>query len=172
MLDALYQEQEEAPKPVNSVFWSRVSASFLEDGIHYSSAQCRTKMKSLKREYRDQKDKAGSSGAGKVAWEHFELMKGLMAPKPEGTDSITASSTGGGGLRIHANFALQASPVPEVDPELKSAKKLRCFSNPEGFQQPSNDANLRHQERLRFERDVHQEKTKYEGEILEMKKKH
>ncbi|XP_065560582.1 uncharacterized protein LOC136037225 isoform X2 [Artemia franciscana] len=38
-LVALYQEQEEASKPVNSVFWSRVSASFLEDGIHYSSAQ-------------------------------------------------------------------------------------------------------------------------------------
>ncbi|XP_065558617.1 uncharacterized protein LOC136026210 isoform X2 [Artemia franciscana] len=175
MLVAFYQEQEKSLKPVNSVFWSRVSASFLEDGIHYSSAQCQTKMETLKRQYRDHKDKAGQSGAGKVAWEYFELMKGLMAPNPEGTDAITASSRGG--LRIPANSVSrpQSSPVPEADeggkdPEPKRAKKLRSFSEPEGFQQLTNDVNLRHQERLRFEREVHQEKMKYKRELLEVKK--
>ncbi|XP_065568159.1 uncharacterized protein LOC136032016 isoform X1 [Artemia franciscana] len=179
-LVALYQEQEEASKPVNSVFWSRVSASFLEDGIHYSSAQCQTKMKNLKRQYRDKKDKAGRSGAGKVVWEHFELMKGLMGPKPEGTDAITASNRGS--LRTPGNFALQSSPVPEAsvgskDAEPKRANKRRCFSNAEGFQQLSNDANLRHEERLRFEQKVHQErmkvhqdKMKVKLELLEVKK--
>ena len=95
MLIALYQEQEEAAKPINSVFWNRVSSAFLEDGIHYSSAQCQIKRKNLKRQYRDQKDKAGRSGAGKIVWENYENMKGLMAPKPEGIDAVTASSRGG-----------------------------------------------------------------------------
>ena len=56
-----------------------------------------------------------------------------------------------GSLRSPANFASQSSPVPEAsigsnDTEPKRAKKRRCFSNPKGFQQLSNDANLRHEE--------------------------
>ena len=85
---ALHQEQEEASKPVNFVFWSRVSASFLKDGIHYSSPQCLTKMETWK----------GSTGIKKTRQEgverHFELIKGLMAPRPEGTDEITAWNGG------------------------------------------------------------------------------
>ena len=49
-----------------------------------------------------------------------------MAPKPEGTDAITASNRGS--LRFPANFASQSSPVPEAsvgskDTEPKRAKK-------------------------------------------------
>ena len=66
----------------NRNVYLKIARQMSEAGYQRTLEQCRDKIKKLKGEYREVKDKGGKTGEGRNNWEYFEAMDSILGHKP------------------------------------------------------------------------------------------
>jgi len=74
--------------------WQNIADELLKNKHYVTGPQCTSKFNSLKRSYKSIKDHNRKSENGSKAWAYYNLMDGLIDPKPCISPVATASSTG------------------------------------------------------------------------------
>ena len=75
------EEQLEGAKR-NKHIYEKISKALAKNGIHKSGDQCRAKMKKLKMDYCNVKDKNGKTGRGRSIWKYFAALDAIMGHRP------------------------------------------------------------------------------------------
>ena len=66
----------------NKTVYATISKKMIEKGCKKSLIQCRTKIKNLKKEYRNVKDHNGETGRGRRTCKHYEMLDSILGHRP------------------------------------------------------------------------------------------
>lgn len=64
------------------------------NGHQFTALQCKNKYENLKKQYKIQKDKAGTSGEGNIKWEFYKIMQDFVGDRPEIEPVAVVDGTG------------------------------------------------------------------------------
>ena len=108
--DDVVQEQLEGPR--NKDVYQRISAKLLEKGFQRSIAQCREKVKKLKKAYRKVVDNNNFTGRKRKSCKFFDELDAILGVKPATKPSLDISSETGLPSDLSDDEDTAFSPMP------------------------------------------------------------
>ena len=98
------QEQLEGCKRNKGVF-EKISAGMTAAGFSRTAAQCRDRIKKLKKDYKKVKDYHRETGRGRKQFKHYELLNNMLGNRPSTQPAIVldalAPPTSSAALSLH-----------------------------------------------------------------------
>ncbi|KAB0802690.1 hypothetical protein PPYR_00036 [Photinus pyralis] len=126
LLDTYYEKCDQLlrgkvkPKP----FWDDIARIINSHGYKVSGTQCRTKLATLKRQYKKIKDHNNASGNERREWIYTEKMDELFSNKPWVEPVATASSDGGKENVFQSTSFSTPEPVQSPLPQNVKSKRV------------------------------------------------